>query len=147
MPHASDDLVPLGRPPTEADITAYLEAGNKVDAVKVYQLVHGVDVHTAKQAIDQRWRFMPLTKRDRLTFAAVLGLISGSLVFLNNPDHPLRGIILGVLGVLAWGCQFSVTTSDERFAERRGLLSSPEGPDASSPSSASASQRKRDGAA
>ena len=45
-----------GGPLSLADIDALLQAGRKIEAIRLYRLVHRVDLKTAKAAIDQRAR-------------------------------------------------------------------------------------------
>jgi ribosomal protein L7/L12 len=40
-------------PPTEQAFRALLAAGRKIDAIKVYRRLHGVDLKTAKEAVDR----------------------------------------------------------------------------------------------
>ncbi len=44
---------------TEADIHALVSAGRKIDAIKVYRRLHGVDLKTAKDAIDRLATSLP----------------------------------------------------------------------------------------
>ena len=103
MASLSDDLVPLGRPPTEADVQAFLDAGQVSDAIQAYRLLHGVDLGTAKEAIAARRRFMPLTTKDRWAGAVLLALALGLLTYFGNEGHPWRAVggILGGL-LVAW---------------------------------------------
>jgi hypothetical protein len=45
-----------GPPPTEEEIDASLRAGRKLEAIKLYRVLHGVDLKAAKQAIEARAR-------------------------------------------------------------------------------------------
>ena len=38
---------------TEADLRTLLMAGRKIDAIKVYRRLHGVDLKTAKEAVER----------------------------------------------------------------------------------------------
>jgi len=44
---------------TEADLPALLSAGRKIDAIKVYRRLHGVDLKSAKDAIDRLAASLP----------------------------------------------------------------------------------------
>jgi ribosomal protein L7/L12 len=44
---------------TEADFRALLAAGRKIDAIKVYRRLHGVDLKTAKETVDQMVAELP----------------------------------------------------------------------------------------
>ena len=43
-------------PPTPAGIDGLLQAGQKIAAIKAYRQLHGVDLKTAKDAVDARAR-------------------------------------------------------------------------------------------
>jgi ribosomal protein L7/L12 len=43
-------------PPTLEDIDGLLQAGQKIAAIKAYRQLHGVDLKTAKDAVDARAR-------------------------------------------------------------------------------------------
>jgi ribosomal protein L7/L12 len=43
-------------PPSPARIDELLRAGHKIDAIKAYRTLHGVDLKAAKDAIDARAR-------------------------------------------------------------------------------------------
>ena len=43
-------------PPSPEQIDALVQAGRKIDAIKAYRRLHGVDLKTAKDAIDARAR-------------------------------------------------------------------------------------------
>jgi ribosomal protein L7/L12 len=43
-------------PPTPAGIDGLLQAGQKIAAIKAYRELHGVDLKTAKDAVDARAR-------------------------------------------------------------------------------------------
>jgi ribosomal protein L7/L12 len=45
-----------GPPPTEEEIDASLRAGRKIEAIKLYRVLHGVDLKAAKEAIEGRAR-------------------------------------------------------------------------------------------
>jgi ribosomal protein L7/L12 len=45
-----------GPPPTEEEIDASLRAGRKIEAIKLYRVLHGVDLKAAKEAIEARAR-------------------------------------------------------------------------------------------
>lgn len=45
-----------GPPPTEEEIDAALRAGRKIEAIKLYRVLHGVDLKAAKEAIEARVR-------------------------------------------------------------------------------------------
>jgi ribosomal protein L7/L12 len=49
--HRSDET-----PPSPQRIDELLRAGRKIDAIKAYRALHGVDLKTAKDAIDARAR-------------------------------------------------------------------------------------------
>jgi ribosomal protein L7/L12 len=44
---------------TEADMQALVMAGRKIDAIKVYRRLHGVDLKAAKEAIDRAAAELP----------------------------------------------------------------------------------------
>jgi ribosomal protein L7/L12 len=44
--------------PTEGEIDASLRAGRKIEAIKLYRVLHGVDLKAAKEAIEARARAM-----------------------------------------------------------------------------------------
>ncbi len=44
---------------TEADMQALVMAGRKIDAIKVYRRLHGVDLKAAKKAIDRAAAELP----------------------------------------------------------------------------------------
>jgi ribosomal protein L7/L12 len=44
------------RPRSAADIDELLRAGQKIEAIKCYRALHGVDLKTAKEAVDARAR-------------------------------------------------------------------------------------------
>jgi ribosomal protein L7/L12 len=48
-----------GPPPTEEEIDASLRAGRKIEAIKLYRVLHGVDLKAAKEAIEARARALP----------------------------------------------------------------------------------------
>jgi ribosomal protein L7/L12 len=43
-------------PPSPAQIDDLLRTGRKIEAIKVYRRLHGVDLKTAKDAVDARAR-------------------------------------------------------------------------------------------
>ena len=43
-------------PPSAAEIDGLLQAGQKIAAIKAYRQLHGVDLKTAKDAVDARAR-------------------------------------------------------------------------------------------
>lgn len=45
-----------GPAPTAEDIDASLREGRKIEAIKLYRALHGVDLKTAKEAIEARAR-------------------------------------------------------------------------------------------
>jgi len=47
---------PTSAPPPPPDIDDLLRTGRKIEAIKRYRAVHGVDLKTAKDAIDARAR-------------------------------------------------------------------------------------------
>ena len=47
---------PGGIPPSSATIDELLRGGQKIEAIKQYRTLHGVDLKTAKDAIDARAR-------------------------------------------------------------------------------------------
>jgi ribosomal protein L7/L12 len=48
-----------GPPPTEEEINASLRAGRKIEAIKLYRVLHRVDLKAAKEAIEARARALP----------------------------------------------------------------------------------------
>ena len=53
------DTRPPQRPaeqPNEADVQAFLRDGRKIQAIKAYRALHGVDLADAKEAVEQRAR-------------------------------------------------------------------------------------------
>ena len=105
MPAPSDDLIPLGRPPTDAEIQALLIAGRKDDAIRAYRLLYSVDLKTARDAIDARQRFLPLTRRDRWLLATLAAFSLGLVAYFLNQDHPWR-TFWGILTGFAIGWKF-----------------------------------------
>lgn len=53
---ASRPLRRAGTPATPTDVDALLRGGRKIEAIKLYRSLHGVDLKTAKHAIDTRAR-------------------------------------------------------------------------------------------
>ena len=51
---------PSDAPPTEADIDRHIRAGRKIEAIKLYRMLHHVDLKTAKDTIDARSRDLGL---------------------------------------------------------------------------------------
>ncbi|HET6795578.1 MAG TPA: hypothetical protein VFH40_00345 [Gemmatimonadales bacterium] len=51
---------PSGAPPTEAQIDLHIRAGRKIEAIKLYRILHHVDLKTAKDVIDARSRDLGL---------------------------------------------------------------------------------------
>jgi ribosomal protein L7/L12 len=43
-------------PPSPAEIDVLLRAGQKIEAIKMYRALHGVDLKAAKDAVDARAR-------------------------------------------------------------------------------------------
>ena len=127
MPQSPDDLVPLGPPPTDADIQAFLEAGRRNDAIQAYRLLYHVDLRTAKEAIAARERFMPPTPSTRWLCAALLGLGGGLFAFFMNQDHPWRAIEGILFGFLAAWKFFSL--NEDLVSPRRGAPTSQPGPE------------------
>jgi hypothetical protein len=89
------DLPPPSQPPTDAAIDALLRAGRKTDAINVHRQLYGVDAKTAKEAIEARYRFMPLRPRQRLVFEALLLLLLGGVIVLTYKGGPPWGLIIG----------------------------------------------------
>src|SRR6266704_864613 len=89
------DLPPPSQPPTDAAIDALLRAGRKTDAINVHRQLYGVDAKTAKEAIEARYRFMPLTPRQSLGFQALLLLLLGGVIGLTHEGGPPWGLIIG----------------------------------------------------
>jgi ribosomal protein L7/L12 len=52
----SKEVRPGGPPPSSATIDALLRGGQKIEAIKQYRTMHGVDLKTAKDAVDARAR-------------------------------------------------------------------------------------------
>ena len=52
----SKEVRPGGTPPSPAAIDESLRGGQKIQAIKYYRALHGVDLKTAKDAIDARAR-------------------------------------------------------------------------------------------
>jgi ribosomal protein L7/L12 len=44
---------------TEEDISRLLMSGHKIDAIKVYRRLHGVDLKTAKEAVERTAEGLP----------------------------------------------------------------------------------------
>jgi ribosomal protein L7/L12 len=55
-PAGSRELRPSDSPPSPAEIDALLRGGRKIEAIKMYRTLHGVDLKAAKDAIDARGR-------------------------------------------------------------------------------------------
>jgi ribosomal protein L7/L12 len=53
---ASKEPRPTLTPPPPPEIDTLLRAGQKIEAIKRYRALHGVDLKTAKDAIDARAR-------------------------------------------------------------------------------------------
>lgn len=49
---------------TEEDIRALLMAGHKIDAIKVYRRLHGVDLKAAKEAVERLAGELPPSLRS-----------------------------------------------------------------------------------
>jgi ribosomal protein L7/L12 len=47
---------PGATPPSPAEIDVLLRAGQKIEAIKMYRALHGVDLKAAKDAVDARAR-------------------------------------------------------------------------------------------
>ena len=45
--------------PTESDIDQLITAGRKIDAIKAYRRLHGVDLKDAKDAVEERAKRLP----------------------------------------------------------------------------------------
>jgi ribosomal protein L7/L12 len=56
----SREVRPGGTPPSPATIDELLRGGQKIEAIKHYRAMHGVDLKTAKDAIDARARELGL---------------------------------------------------------------------------------------
>jgi ribosomal protein L7/L12 len=52
----SKEVRPGGTPPSPATIDELLRGRQKIEAIKYYRAMHGVDLKTAKDAIDARAR-------------------------------------------------------------------------------------------
>jgi ribosomal protein L7/L12 len=52
----SNQVRPGGTPPSPATIDELLRGGQKIAAIKQYRAMHGVDLKTAKDAVDARAR-------------------------------------------------------------------------------------------
>lgn len=52
----SKEVRPRGAPPSLATIDELLRGGQKIEAIKHYRAMHGVDLKTAKDAVDARAR-------------------------------------------------------------------------------------------
>jgi ribosomal protein L7/L12 len=52
----SKEVRPGGTPPSSATIDELLRGGQKIEAIKQYRTMHGVDLKTAKDAVDARAR-------------------------------------------------------------------------------------------
>jgi ribosomal protein L7/L12 len=50
------EIRPGGTPPSSATIDELLRGGQKIEAIKQYRATHGVDLKTAKDAVDARAR-------------------------------------------------------------------------------------------
>ncbi len=139
MPQSSDDPVPLGPPPTDADIKALHEAGRRSEAIQAYRLLHGVDLKTAIEAIAARERFTPLTPRARWICAVLLGLGGGLLAYFTSQDDAWR-IILGILlgFAVAWKL-FSLSATIPTLPRR--APTAPKGPE-TPPARPSAPERR-----
>jgi ribosomal protein L7/L12 len=53
---ASKGVRPGGTPPSPAAIDNFLRGGQKIQAIKYYRELHGVDLKTAKDAVEARAR-------------------------------------------------------------------------------------------
>ena len=54
----SKDVRPGDTPPSPAAIDELLRGGQKIQAIKYYRELHGVDLKTAKDAVDARARVL-----------------------------------------------------------------------------------------
>jgi hypothetical protein len=88
------DLPSPSQPPTDAAIDALLRAGRKTEAINVHRQLYGVDAKTAKEAIEARYRFMPLGPRQRLVLQALL-LLLFAVAALTHEGGPPWGYIIG----------------------------------------------------
>ncbi len=52
----SQDRRPDGRPPSPTEIDGLLRGGRKIEAIKMYRTLHGVDLKAAKDAVEARAR-------------------------------------------------------------------------------------------
>lgn len=52
----SKEVRPGSTPPSPATIDELLRGGQKIEAIKCYRAMHGVDLKTAKDAVDARAR-------------------------------------------------------------------------------------------
>ena len=52
----SKEVRPVGTPPSPGTIDDLLRGGQKIEAIKHYRALHGVDLKTAKDAVDARAR-------------------------------------------------------------------------------------------
>jgi hypothetical protein len=110
------DLPPPSRPPTDAAIDALLRAGRKTEAINVHRQLYGVDAKTAKEAIEVRYRFMPLRPRQSLVFQALLLLLLGGVTALTHKGGPPWGFIIGA-SMIILSCVGRIVL--ERKARRR----------------------------
>ena len=55
-PGGSRELRPGDARPSAAEIDALLRGGRKIEAIKMYRTLHGVDLKAAKDAIEARGR-------------------------------------------------------------------------------------------
>jgi ribosomal protein L7/L12 len=55
-PGGSRELRPGAAQPSPAEIDALLRGGRKIEAIKMYRTLHGVDLKAAKDAIEARGR-------------------------------------------------------------------------------------------
>jgi hypothetical protein len=55
-PDRSRDLRSGHTPPSPTEIDALLRAGRKIEAIKMYRALHGVDLKAAKDAVEARAR-------------------------------------------------------------------------------------------
>lgn len=55
-PGGSRELRPGDTPPSPAEIDALLRGGRKIEAIKMYRTLHGVDLKAAKDAVEARAR-------------------------------------------------------------------------------------------
>ena len=51
LPGMPQDLPNFGQPPTDEDVKRFIEAGEKITAIKLYREIHGGGLKEAKDAV------------------------------------------------------------------------------------------------